>query len=305
VGQFAYNKYWNNQNIKKTIAVLPFRNDSQNEENLYFCNGIMQGILDHLSKIPDLIVVSRTSVEQYRDKPLSSKIIAEELGVKYLVEGSVQRIGNKAIIFAQLISAEDDKHLWSHKYNKSLTDIFAIQADVTESIAKKLKAIISPELRDLIDEVPTENILAYDYYLRGNEFRFTASASEQEYKDWINLLDKAQLSYELAIEKDTLFAQAYIGLAAIEYERKLNSDKGKENYLKGVLKFANMALSINPNLSGGYEWRGQYYLQTNQIELAKKDYKRLLELYPNKIDVLYFNTSLRFSFSQRCKDSKY
>ena len=180
MGQFAYNKYSNNEFTgsditKKSIAVLPFINDSPNEDNLYFCNGIMEGILDHLSKIPELKVVSRTSVEQYRDNKPSLKKIAEELGVQYLVEGSVQRIGNQVVIFAQLISAEDDVHLWSQKYNEDVTELFAVQANVTESIADKLEMIISPKVKERIENIPTNNPLAYDFYLQGNEFKFKAN----------------------------------------------------------------------------------------------------------------------------------
>ena len=301
VGQFIYTSYWNNKdidtaNIEKTIAVLPFRNDSKNEENLYFCNGIMEGILDHLSKIPELIVISRTSVEQYRDNPPSSKEIAQQLGVKYLVEGSVQRIGDRAVIFAQLIYAEDDKHLWSQKYNEDLTELFAVQADVTESIANKLQAIISPSVKDRIVSIPTKNILAYDYYLQGNELRFKADILTQENEEWMSLLDKAQLFYELAIEKDSLLAQAYVGLAYVEFYRDEFAEMDNQNYLEEVLILANKALLINPTLSEAYTVRANYYLSTNQMDLVKKDYDKVLELNPNKIDVLYLQASMYRNF---------
>jgi TolB-like protein/Tfp pilus assembly protein PilF len=301
VGQYIFNNYWDNQdidtaNIEKTIAVLPFKNDSKNEENLYFCNGIMEGILDHLSKIPELVVISRTSVEQYRDNPPSSKVIAEELGVKYLVEGSVQRIGDRALIFAQLIYAEDDSHLWSQKYNEDLTELFAVQADVTESIADKLHAIISPSVKDRILSIPTKNTLAYDYYLQGNELRFKADVQSQENEVWMDLLDKAQLLYELAIEKDSLLAQAYVGLAFVNLYRDTFAKLDDENYLEEVLTLANKALLINSTLSDAYTVRANYYSSTNQIELAKKDYEKVLELNPNKIDVLYLQATLYRNF---------
>lgn len=287
VGQFAYNKYWNNQDIdtsdiKKTIAVLPFINDSPNEDNLYFCNGIMEGILDHLSKIPELNVVSRTSVEQYRDNKPSLKKIAEELGVQYLVEGSVQRIGNQVVIFAQLINAEDDVHLWSQRYNEDVTELFAVQANVTESIADKLEMIISPSVKERIENIPTNNPLAYDFYLQGNEFRFKANSNSQENEIWIQLLDKAQLSYELALEKDSLFAEAYIGLAFVALERNYNTKIVEEKYLYKVFDLSNKALDINPNLSSGYYARGLYYYYTDNIKFALKDYEKLLELAPNR-----------------------
>ncbi len=286
IGQFAYNKYSNDasvdsEKVQKSIAVLPFINDSSNEDNLYFCNGIMEGILDHLSKIPELKVVSRTSVEQYRENKPSLKKIAEELGVQYLVEGSVQRIEDQVVIFAQLIYAEDDEHLWSQRYDEDVTELFAVQADVTESIAEKLEMIISPMLKERIENVPTRNTLAYDFYLRGNEYRYKANIRIQENDTWAQLLDKAQLSYELALEKDSLFAEAYVGKAFVELERNKNLKLGEKNYLALVFLNANKAININPDLYMGYYARGLYYLYTDNIEFAKKDYEKLLELAPN------------------------
>jgi TolB-like protein/lipopolysaccharide biosynthesis regulator YciM len=295
IGQFVYNKYWNQvslntANIEKTIAVLPFRNDSPNEENMYFCNGIMEGILDHLSKIPELTVISRTSVEQYRENSPSLKKIAEELGVKYLVEGSVQRIDNQVVIFAQLIYAEDDKHLWSQKYNKDITELFEVQANVTESIANKLQAIITPTVKERIEAIPTKDLIAYENYLKGNEFRFKANSVVQENEEWIGLLDKARLNYEMAIEKDSLFAQAYIGLALVEFNRNEFSDITQENYLNEVFTLANNARRINPNLSEAYRVLALYYWNTYQFKLVKEYCKKALELNPNNIEALYLQT---------------
>ncbi|MCK5702019.1 MAG: adenylate/guanylate cyclase domain-containing protein, partial [Cyclobacteriaceae bacterium] len=125
LGLFAYNKYRDHSGndastIEKSIAVLPFRNDSPNEENQYFCNGIMEGILDHLAKISELTVISRTSVEQYRENRPSMVEIAMELNVNYILEGSVLRIGDRVKISAQLINAVEDKHLWSEQFDKNI-----------------------------------------------------------------------------------------------------------------------------------------------------------------------------------------
>ena len=130
----------------------------------------MEGILDHLSKIPDLSVVSRTSVEQYRDNPASVLEIAQKLGVNYILEGSVLRIGDQAKISAQLIYAPEDRHLWSKQFDKNMEDIFSVLSEVTQTIANDLKATISPELLNRIESVPTTNTKAYDYYLQGKEY---------------------------------------------------------------------------------------------------------------------------------------
>jgi len=212
IGQFFYNNYRNIESIiessDKTIAVLPFINDSANEENLFFCNGIMQGILDHLGKIPEFTVISRTSVEQYRNNKPLLKTIAEELGVNYIVEGSVQRIGNQAIIFTQLIYSEDDQNLWSHTYKEEIIDVFSVQANIAESIASKLKTIISPEVQERINSKPTENLTAYDYYLKGQDYKleYLQDRSDSNYKNAIS-------NYKNAIEIDSLMSEPYAELA--------------------------------------------------------------------------------------------
>ena len=126
IGQFVYNRYWTGDDVdvtklEKSIAVLPFKNMSSNEENQYFCDGMMEAILNHLSKIPELRVVSRTSVEQYRNNPPPITTIGEELDVSYVVEGSVQRIENQALITVQLIDARNDNRMWGHDFDRDLS----------------------------------------------------------------------------------------------------------------------------------------------------------------------------------------
>lgn len=301
ISQFVYSNYLETDaidtaNIEKSIAVLPFINDSKNEDNLYFCNGIMEGILDHLSKIEDLTVVSRTSVEQYRDNKPSLKKIAEELGVQYLVEGSVQRINNQVVIFAQLIYAEEDKHLWSQRYKKELIDVFAVQADVTESIAEKLHAIILPEVKKRIEAIPTQNEKALDYYLKGEEYFFSSNNFLQSSRDWSSTLERARLNYEMAIENDSLMAEAIVGLAWVEYRLNEYSTLLEENHLESVLKLTEKAIAINPDLYIAYLVRGFYYSQTNQIDLAKQDFKKAKNLNPSNLYPLYGFLSITYEY---------
>src|SRR4030042_7142114 len=139
---------------EKSIAVLPFINDSPDEENTYFINGIMDEVLNNLQKIKDLSVISRTSVEQYRDtdRPALPEI-AKKLEVNYIVEGSGQKYGNTIRLRVQLIDAVKDRHLWAESYEKDIQevkDIFNIQSQIAQSIATELKAIITPEEKKLI-----------------------------------------------------------------------------------------------------------------------------------------------------------
>jgi TolB-like protein len=194
---------------KKSIAVLPFINDSPDQENTYFINGVMEEILNNLQKIKDLRVISRTSVEQYREMKKPIKEIAQELGVNYIVEGSGQKYGSSFRLRTQLIMAEHESHLWGESFQQKITeveDIFNIQTKIAETIAHELKAIITPEEKQLIEKTPTSNNEAYEAYLKG---RFYCQNINQ------NNLDIAQKHFEIAIEKDPAYAYAYTGIAYV------------------------------------------------------------------------------------------
>jgi len=273
-------------NIEKTIAVLPFVNNSTNKENMYFCNGIMAGIRDHLAKIPEFSIVSRRSVEQYRNTTSPLKTIAKELDVNYVVEGHVQRIGDRAIISAELIRVTDNKIIWSDSYDKDVSQIFAVQAKVIQSITTNLETIISPSLKSELNTNPTQDKSAYEHYLKGEEYRFKANRPFQKNDVWLNLLDKARLSFELAIKQDTLYVPAYLSLALTVYEKN-GGYLDNENNLDEVLILTNKALYINPNTTQAYLIRGNYYEMINQNDKAIKDYQKALEIIPNNTSALY------------------
>ena len=159
--------------LEKSIAVLPFINDSPDKDNEYFCNGMMEEILNNLQKIKDFRVLSRTSAEKYRGSTkLSVPEIAKELDVNYIVEGSVQKYGNTFQLRVQLIAANNEKHLWGESYEqeiKETNDIFKIQSQVAQTIAAELKATITTDEKLLIEKTSTTNLTAYDFYQRGNE----------------------------------------------------------------------------------------------------------------------------------------
>jgi TolB-like protein len=201
LGLFAFNILGNKKLAEapeKSIAVLPFANLSMDPEQEYFSNGMVDAILDHLFKLGDLKVISRTSSMRYKDTDLSLKQIARELGVSSILEGSVQRSGNNVRITVQLIDAKTDSHLWSETYDKGLSDVFLIQSEVAQNIARELKAALTSKGTNLIKETPpTTNQMAYDYYLKGNEYF-------SRYED-----DLAIDMYTRAIEEDSLFTSAY------------------------------------------------------------------------------------------------
>jgi TolB-like protein len=194
---------------KKSIAVLPFKNMSNDPDQEYFSDGMMEEILDRLFKIGDLKVISRTSSMHYKNTDKSIKEIARELGVANIIEGSVRRISNNVRIAVQMIDAGTDAHLWSEIYNGDLSDlsrIFNIQSEVAQSVARELKAVLSPQEVKLIEKIPTKNTEAYEAFLKGRFYL---------YKFTQNDLETATKYFEHAVEIDPEYAPAYAGIALV------------------------------------------------------------------------------------------
>jgi len=193
----------------KSIAVLPFTNMSEEKDSAFFADGVHEDILTNLALIRDLKVVSRTTVTQYRDSKKTLRQIGEELGVAYILEGSVRRAGKKVRVTGQLINARTDEHVWAKSYDRDLTDIFAIQAALATEIAGALEAALSPQTQKFIARRPTENPAAYDLYLQGRDTRNRAPSSSQ------TALDRAEKFFQGAVDLDPNFAAAWGELAVV------------------------------------------------------------------------------------------
>jgi TolB-like protein/Tfp pilus assembly protein PilF len=195
---------------EKSIAVLPFENLSADPENAFFVDGVHDEILTDLSRIADLKVISRTSVMQYKTGAKRNlREIASELGVANIVEGSVQRAGNRVRVRAQLIDARNDIHLWADRYDRPLDDVFAIQSEIARTVADQLQAKLSPAEKAAIEQPPTANLFAYDRYLRGKKLAASLGFDprEVEYcRQAIRLLNQA-------VAHDPTFLLAYCQLA--------------------------------------------------------------------------------------------
>ncbi|MDA0345990.1 MAG: tetratricopeptide repeat protein [Verrucomicrobia bacterium] len=192
------------QSTEKSIAVLPLANMSPDPENAFFADGVHEDVLTNLSRIKDLLVIGRTSTLQYRDTVKTLQQIGEELGVRYLVEGSVRRARNHVLVTVQLIDAQTEGHLWAENYSRELDDIFAIQAEVAKAIAGQLKAVLSPEEIEKIEYRPTENQDAYDLFLK---YRLSWKTTRFDLEEKIPLLEKA-------VALDPAFGEAWANLAA-------------------------------------------------------------------------------------------
>src|SRR5207302_2077193 len=150
---------------EKSIAVLPFENLSEEKQNAYFADGVQDEILTNLAKIADLKVISRTSVMQYKSGVARNlRQIARELGVANILEGEVQRAGNRVRVSAQLLDARNDVHLWAEHYDRPLDDVFAIQSEIAKAIVDQLRARLSPSEKAAIEQPPTADLAAFDLY---------------------------------------------------------------------------------------------------------------------------------------------
>ena len=201
--------------VDKSIAVLPFENLSEEKQNEYFTDGVQDEILTDLAKIADLKVISRTSVMQYKSGAARNlREIAQQLGVANVVEGSVQRSGNRVRVNAQLVDARNDAHLWAQTYDRDLADVFAIQSEIAKAIADQLQAKLSPNEKKAIEQPPTTDLAAFDLYSRAKSLFLTAAFSatgEPDVRKAIELLDEA-------VKRDPSFFDAYCQLAyAHEY----------------------------------------------------------------------------------------
>ena len=261
--------------FEKSVAVLPFRNDSRDEENTYFINGLMEEVLNNLQKIRDLRVISRTSVEQYRNQAKPIPEIARELGVNYIVEGSGQKYGNAFRLRTQLIMAAKETHLWGESYQQKINeveDIFRIQSEVAESIAKELKAIITPQEKDLIEKLPTKELEAYEAYLKGQFYWRKLTAND---------LDISMRYFELAKEKDPDFALAYAGIADVWIGRQQLGITPPEKAGPSAYEAAMKALGLDSTRAEvHYTLALMYTWGLFDWEAGENSFKRAIDLKP-------------------------
>ena len=260
---------------EKSIAVLPFENRSDDKQNAYFADGIQDEILTNLAKIADLRVISRTSVMQYKSgAERNLREIGQQLGVAHVLEGSVQRSGNRVRVTAQLIDARTDMHQWAEHYDRDLADVFAIQSEIAQAIANQLQAKLSPQEKALVEEIPTRNIEAYALYLRANQLSRNPDTLLEDYKT-------AEQLYMQAIALDPNFALAYARLASVRaavfhfYEPlDIWKDKARSE--------AELALQLQPSLAEGHFALGQcIYWMDEDYDRALEQFDIAAQLSPN------------------------
>jgi TolB-like protein/Tfp pilus assembly protein PilF len=268
----------------KSIAVLPFESLSKDEENAYFATGMQDEILTRLASIRDLKVISRTSTEQYASRPPNLKVVAEQLGVATVLEGSVQKSGDHVHITLQLIDARNDSHLWAQSYNRELKDIFAVEAEVAQNVADALKAQLVPAEAARVAAVPTRNSVAYDLYLRANAH--ANRAYDQDVLAAAELPPAIKL-YQQALDADPQFALAAAGLARANMHMYFYAPDRTEARLAAAKTAADRALELQPDLGEGrYALATYYYWGYRDYPAAVEQLRLARQTLPNSADVV-------------------
>src|SRR5256714_8942287 len=260
---------------EKSIAVMPFDNRSRDPDNAYFADGIQDEILTRLSKIADLKVISRTSTQRYKSAPENLREIARQLGVAHILEGSVQKSGDAVRVNVQLIKAANDSHLWADTFDRKVTDIFSVESEVAKKIADQLRAKLTGQEEQAISAKPTDNVEAYDAYLRG--LAFDARSGHTIYSP--DLLAKAAGFYERAVELDSKFALAWARLSRVNahlyFEGSLETTSAQRDAAKRALEEAQKLAPNSPEtvLALGYY---QYWVLRDYVA-AKTTFERVSE----------------------------
>jgi TolB-like protein/class 3 adenylate cyclase/Flp pilus assembly protein TadD len=271
---------------EKSVAVLPFENFSDEKENAYFADGIQDEILTDLSKVADLKVISRTSVMQYKNAVNRNlREIAQQLGVAHVLEGSVQRTGNRVRVTAQLIDARTDTHLWAERYDRDLADVFAIQSEIAKTIADQLQAKISPSEKAAIEKAPTTDLVAYDLYLR-------AEALFADTSDPIHAREKLPQAAQLldeAVARDPRFLLAWCLLSRVHGVAYFRGHDHTQARLDQANAAVETALRLQPDAGEAHLALADYYYNGfRDYERARSELVIAKRTLPNNADVFRY-----------------
>jgi TolB-like protein/Flp pilus assembly protein TadD len=272
----------------RSVAVLPFANLGGDADTGYLGFGIADQILNHLTKIGDLNVVARTSSFAYEDVADDMRSIGRRLGVRALLEGSVQRVGNRLRITTQLVKTSDGYHLWSERYDRPMEDVFAIQDEIASSVARALNAILRDEERKALGKVPTQEVQAYEIYLRGRQFMAQSRRKSLEY---------ARDMFRRAVEMDDGFALAHTGVAEATAILCMYYQSERED-LAAAGAAAQHALALDPDLAEAHVAWGAVVSLEGDLEEAERAFLRASQLDPRLFDARYLHGRACFQQSR-------
>src|SRR5438552_933435 len=262
---------------RPSIAVLPFNNMSGDPEQEYFSDGITEDIITDLSKVSGLFVVARNTAFTYKGKPVKVQQVGQELGVAFILEGSVRKAASRVRVTGQLINSKDGGHVWADRYDRDLTDIFAIQDDITHAIVEQLKVKLLPQEKKSIGQAPTDNVEAYTYYLRGRQFLHRHSKSYYQL---------ARRMFVKAVELDPLYARAYAGIA--DCDSFLFLHYNVDVPINSILATSAKALALENGLAEAHASRGLALSLGQRYEEAMAEFEKAIALDPNSFEGHYF-----------------
>src|SRR5215471_1425492 len=267
--------------VDKSVAVLPFQNLSSDPDNAYFADGIQEEVLTRLAKIADLKVISRTSTQGYQSQSGNLAEIAKQLGVANILEGSVQRAADQVRVNVHLVNVQTGSQLWAETYDRKLSDIFSVETEIAKGIAESLQATLTGREEQALAAKPTNNLEAYDAYLRGLVFEARGNYSR-------DAVFKAVDFYDLAVQLDPNFALAWArlsGLHALLYSNRRDTTVARRDAAKGALE---QAQKLQPNAPETLLFTGYYqYWVLHDYGLAKATFERVSKMLPGNSNVLY------------------
>jgi len=319
---------------EKSIAVLPLSNLSKEQDTAFFADGMQDEIVTNLAKVADLKVISRTSVMPYKSGIARNlRQIGQQLGVAHLVEGSVQRSGNRVRVNAQLVDARTDRHLWAQTYDRDLADVFAIQSEIAKTIADQLQAKLSPREKNAIELPPTSEISAFDLHARAKNILLAASErTKAELLQAVDLLNQAVIhdpsffdAYcQLAYAHDALYFFGYdhtstrlaLAEAALQAASRLRPDAGETHLARGqnlywayrdydgALAELEVARQTLPNDARIFGWTGLIQRRQGHWEESTRNLERAAELNPRDSETLVLGVAANYWFLRRYAEAK-
>ena len=262
---------------KPSIAVLPFTNMSGDAEQEYFSDGITEDIITDLSKISALSVIARNTSFTYKGKAVKVQNVGRELGADFILEGSVRKAGTRVRVTGQLNDSKDGTHIWAERFDRDLTDIFAIQDEITHAIVEQLKVRLLPQEKMSIQKPPTDNVEAYNYYLQGRELFHRGSKS---------CYKAARQMFVKATELDPSYARAYAGIADCDTFLYLRTPEPIP--FAGILAMSEKALALDNGLAEAHASRGAALSAVKRYAEAEAEFEKAISLDPNSFEAHYF-----------------
>jgi adenylate cyclase len=262
---------------RPSIAVLPFTNMSGDPEQEYFSDGITEDIITDLSKISALSVIARHTSFTYKEKAGKVQNVGKELGADFILEGSVRKAGARVRVTGQLINSKDGTHIWAERFDRDLTDIFAIQDEITHAIVEQLKVKLLPQEKKSITKVPTDNLEAYNYYLKGRELFHRGSKS---------FYKAAREMFVKATELDPSYARAYAGIADCDTFLYLRTTEPIS--FEAILALSEKALALDNGLAEAHASRGAALSAVKRYPEAEAEFEKAISLDPNSFEAHYF-----------------